>query len=275
VCSQISNIQLLKPVVLKVLALCAVLVFSERLFGQSITGYVFDEDSRNPIYGATVRAGKQLVNTSETGYFSFANVNNGDTIRISHISYMTYSLVPDGKSTAKVFLKKYPRALNSVVIIAPRNSKIDSINIRKSFSAVFNYKRPGLKDVFIEKNINQYRRPETPAQSFNSLISINLLELAALLSSNKSSQSDLRKTLLSDEEDRYVASRFSKEKIAFITKLKGDSLENFIGRYKPSVNSMKQMTEYDLIAFIRRSYAHFLKMNGGGLQSPLLLPVRQ
>ena len=243
---------------MKILVLLILVLFSDRLFAQNLTGYVFDEDTGKPIPSATVRAGLQIIITTQSGYFNLKSINAGDTITFSHISYKPYYFISSAETSQNVFIKINTTVLNSVVITGLHNYKMDSIRMRKEFSSAFNYKTPSWRDIFIAKSLNDHRGSQNIGNSFNSILSVNLLQVAALLSKNKTPISKLQKTLLKDEEDQYVARVLSKEKIASLTELKGDSLQTFINRFRPSVNAIKQMTEYELIIYIRKSYSEFL-----------------
>ncbi len=69
----------------------------------------------------------------------------------------------------------------------------------------------------------------------------------------------MQKQLLNDEEYNYVDHVFSKEKVQSLTSLKGDSLQNFMNEYRPSIKELKQMTDYQLILYIKKSYDTFNK----------------
>ena len=257
---------------MKIFVLLILVLFFERLSAQSLTGYLFDEDTKKPIPGATVRVGLQIAITTESGYFNLKRINAGDTVTVSHISYKPYYFISSAETFINVFMKINTTVLNSVVITGLHNYKMDSIMIRKEFSSAFNYKMPSWRDVFIAKPSNDYSRLQNTGNSFNSILGVNLLQFAALLSKNKTPISKLQKTLLKDEEDQYVARVFSKEKVASVTALKGDSLQTFINRFRPSINAIKQMTEYELIIYIRKSYSEFLSSDKDEHYQPLRIP---
>lgn len=39
----------------------------------------------------------------------------------------------------------------------------------------------------------------------------------------------------------------------------GDSLQNFMNAYRPSIEEVKQMTDYQLLLYIKKSYDEFIK----------------
>jgi hypothetical protein len=244
---------------MKILTLYLLFLFSDQLYAQSLSGYVFDEVTRKPIPGATVSAGSQISITTENGHFNLKDINLGTGIRVSHISYKTYYFSSNAEIGVRVFMKKNITVLNSVVILALGKYETDSIKIRNEFSSAFSYKKLTWKDLFITKSRNNYPRSQSQTNSYNSLIGINLLQFAALLSGNKAPILKLQKNLLKDEEENYVDKMFSEGKISAITSLNGDSLKSFIIRFRPSVNTARQLTEYEMIEYIKKSYSEYVQ----------------
>jgi len=56
--------------------------------------------------------------------------------------------------------------------------------------------------------------------------------------------------------------------VSSITNLKGDSLQNFMNQYHPEIKKVKKMSDYDMISYIKKSYAEYLK--SGSRQTALL-----
>ena len=44
-----------------------------------------------------------------------------------------------------------------------------------------------------------------------------------------------------------------------ITHLKGDSLQTFMDKYRPSVADAKTMTDYEVMLYIKKCYGEFIK----------------
>ena len=149
--------------------------------------------------------------------------------------------------------------LNEVNIKGMKNYKADSLNRRKEYASIFAYKGQNVMDAFINKS------PEPPKQysafqnSTSSIASINVLQVFGMLTKNKSSASKLKNALLKEEEYRFLDERFSREKIIAVTSLQGDSLEIFIDEYKPSAARAIEMNEYEMLMYIKTSYAEFRK----------------
>lgn len=170
-----------------------------------------------------------------------------------------------------IYMQSAPILLNNVVVKLKHDSKLDSIRLRKEFAAVFAYKRPSFKDMFI--TVDPYKfTPDDYIHAGNStasLVSVNLLSLVSLLS-NKSNDpaSKLQQALLKNEETEYVDRAFLKQKIKNLTNLKGDSLLNFMDNYRPTIKQARKMTDYEMIVYIKKSYDNFLKKYTAEKHSP-------
>jgi len=146
--------------------------------------------------------------------------------------------------------------LKEVTINGFRNYKQDSLNLRKDFARAFQYKPPGIKDIFIPKAaaFNSTPTPYYKAQnSTASIVSLDVLSLIGFLGRKKASLSKTQKTLLERENANYVNQFFSKEKVQGVTGLKGDSLQHFMQQYRPTTAQINKMTDYELLMYIKKS----------------------
>jgi hypothetical protein len=247
---------------MKITGLLLLLLLPLGIFAQNITGNVVDKNTGKPIAFATVSSSKYIVSTSADGKFSL-NVFPGDSIKISCIGYQKYSI---GIGVAipvllTIYLQQTSILLQNVLVRLKRNPKIDSIRLRKQFAEVFNYQQPKFKDLFITVDPYKYV-PYNYIDAPNStadIVSINLLSVIGYLERNKDHTSKLQRVLVKDEETEYVDRRFSKQKISTLTNLEGDSLIDFMADYRPEIKQVKKMSDYDLILYIRASYADFIK----------------
>ena len=239
------------------------MLLSFQLFAQRLNGVVKDKSTNLPIPNANVKTLYSTTFTSIIGQFNFGNVHIGDTLKISYIGYKPYYLVLNkiNTDTIHIYLEQIFILLKDVTIRGTNDYKMDSILNRKTFASVFGHKSSGLKDVFISKSPNAdipYSYNTAP-NSTASIMSVNLLSVISLLNKNRVPVSKLQKVLLKDEEDSYVYHVFSKPKISSATSLRGDSLSDFMDRYRPTIKELKKMTDYDLTLYIKKSYKEFIK----------------
>jgi hypothetical protein len=248
------------------------MLFPLGLLAQDIKGTVVDKESGKPVANATVSTTRLLTSTYSDGVFSLKGIYPGDTLTVKCIGYKPYKM-GIGLYTAKtitIYLQPTNILLQSVAIKAKHNPKSDSIRLRKQFAAVFEYKAPTFYDMFAKVDPYLYV-PYNYIQSTNglsTLVTVDVLSVISLLDKNKDHTSKLQKTLLNDEETAYVDRMFSKQKITNLTNLKGDSLLDFMDDYRPSEKQVKKMSDYDMVIYIKNSYAQFLKNYDVSERSP-------
>lgn len=232
------------------------------LFAQRLNGVVKDKFTNLPIQNVSIKTAQSVSFTSISGKFSLPKPPIGDTIKFSCIGYEPHYLVTYkiNNDTIVVYLEQYSILLKSATVTAKNGYKMDSLKRRKEFAAVFAYKAPALKDIFISKSAysNTPNNYISAPNSTASIVSINVLSVIGLLNKNKAPVSKLQKTLLKEEEDSYIDHQFSKRKVSTITSLKNDSLTEFMNRYRPSASALKKMTDYDLILYIKKYYQEFI-----------------
>lgn len=249
-------------------------LLSINLFAQRVKGIVIDKTTYLPVANAFIStpASKNISNAE--GKFVLANVKPGDTLRINSIGYKPFRLVISFLKfdTLRCYIVPDATVLSEVKIRARRNVRADSLRNRREFASVFAYRGSTIKDAFIARPADlDFGKPGNHINADKStatILSINLLSVIDMLNKNKAPQSKLQKILLKDEEDEYVDRFFSPEKVSSITNLKGDSLQNFMNQYHPEIKKVKKMSDYDMISYIKKSYAEYLK--SGSRQTALL-----
>lgn len=246
---------------MKYLAIALLLVVALRSSAQQVIGVVLDKNTRELIPHAAVKSANIIQVTNINGNFFLSNAKPTDTVRVTFMGYaVNYSLVGrHPKDTLKVYLAPTSNVLRDVLIRGQHDRKLDSLQNRREFASVFNYKAPAFYDVFNKVNPYAYQ-PDLhtgPPNGNAQILNVNMLEVIGLLSRKKQPEKKLQKQLVRDEKLNYVDERFTKKRIQSITKLQGDSLSNFIYLYRPSVGAVKQMTDYDMDVYIKRSYADY------------------
>jgi len=248
------------------------LAFSAGIYAQQISGRVLDKETKKPVVFATLATRYVTAFTSEDGEFSLRNLHRGDTITISSMGYKPYKMAvkTNNTDTLTIYLQQVSILLRDVSVRARHDQKLDSIRNRREFESAFNYHDPTIKDVFITKNPYAYI-PNNYIDATNStasIVSVNLLSVVSLLSKNKNTSSKLQQVLIKDEEGNYIDRVFSRKKIIAITNMHGDSLQDFMSEYRPSLPQAKKMTDYEMLLYIKTSYSDFIKNYDHAKQSP-------
>jgi hypothetical protein len=239
------------------------LFFTSPIFAQHINGLIIDFNSHLPISNVQIISKNETVLTDNEGRFSLAKIIVGDKLSFRMMGYETQEIVVLTAMINKIItfeLKSDVQFLSAITIMGKRNYQLDSLKLRKEFDKEFNYKSVGIKDMFITIDPNYIppmalRKPN----SISAIASINLLQILSLNSKNKIQRSKLKEVLLHDEEANYVDHIFSKSKVESITSLKGDSLKNFMQKYRPSAEAIKKMNDYEIVLYIKKQYKEFIK----------------
>jgi len=259
---------------LKLTSTVILMILSINLFAQRVKGIVIDKTTYLPVANAFINTPASKSISNAEGKFVLANVKPGDTLRITSIGYKPFKLIVSFLKfdTLRCYIEPAATVLSEVKIRARRNARADSLRNRREFASVFAYHSSTIKDAFIARPADlDFGKPSNHINADKStatILSINLLLVIDMLNKNRAPQSKLQKILLKDEEDEYVDRFFSPEKVSSITNLKGDSLQNFMNQYHPEIKKVKKMSDYDMISYIKKSYAEYLK-SGSRQTAPL------
>jgi hypothetical protein len=232
---------------------------------------VLDKTTRLPVANANVAGKAVIAFTAALGRLNLTVKGFGDTVNISYIGYKTYHWVAGfNKYADTVYLVQNLMMLNEVSIQNQRNFKLDSARIREQYARVFAYKGTQFTDIFIKRNFNEKNAPMgyNVGHNTSNLVSVDLLSVLALIGKNHTQTSTLQKALLRDEDQTYIDQLFSKQKVSSITALKGDSLKNFMVRYRPSISQAKKLNSYDMMLYIKKRYAEFVTIPAKDVASP-------
>jgi len=226
-----------------------------------VQGRVFDISKKTPLESVAVltSSGKGTL-TDSMGRFS-VYARETDTIYFSYV----------GKNTNKFLVKDIADPLNfdiSLHIVAnelpgvtvrTRNYLLDSIQNRKDYAKVFNFKRPTLS-VVTDRNYT----PGGVGAAFDLDAIINIFRFKY----NRRMES-LQKRLLQQEQDKYIDKRFSKWFITKLTGAKGATLDSFMMFYRPTYELLLQLNDLELGVYIQEAYKQFDRIRKGEMLPPM------
>ncbi|MEI6087569.1 MAG: hypothetical protein WCR66_08290 [Bacteroidota bacterium] len=214
-----------------------------------IKGRVFDISARRPLEAvAVISTSGKGTTTDSLGRYE---------IRVSIKDSIWFSMI--GKSTMKYPVDTISNNDNFDVMIhvrsfdlpevKVRNSyyKFDSIQNRKDYAKIFDFKKPGL------------RLSENPGYNPGGLtVGFDLDEIINLFRVKRNrSLASLQQRLLQQEEDKYINHRFSIAFVRKITKLNSPELEEFMKEYRPDYEMVQRMNELELGYFIEKNYEEY------------------
>lgn len=132
------------------------------------------------------------------------------------------------------------------VRIMPRNHKMDSLQNRKDYARVFDFRKPGL-------GTSLSVGPSGGA-------GLNITELANMFKFRQNRRMlSFQERLIREEEEKYIEYRFSRSLIIKLTGLRSPELDTFIRRYMPSVEFTRYATDYEFGQYIKEAHQHYLR----------------
>ena len=235
---------------MRILFIAIIMLACLNTYGQTINGMVTDKQTGLAISGALITSSKSTVISDLRGNFSIAIKEINDTIRVSMQGYTLYQ-ISNLIANAAIFiaLDKIPIALKEVKVSAKRDRLTDSLNNREMFAKSFNSSAPKFKDIVrVSQGLGV-----VPIAG----VTIVPSELVKAITYKHSREYKFKKTLINDEQYKYIDSRFNKGLVIAITRLQADSLSDFMEKYRPTINAIKKMTDYDIRVYIKKSLVEF------------------
>ncbi|UYQ93160.1 carboxypeptidase-like regulatory domain-containing protein [Chitinophaga horti] len=211
-----------------------------------ISGMIVDAESQAGLPSVSVWAvkGKYGAISNETGRF-FIQAMPGDTLEFTMVSYIKHDFVVPGISgTFNIPLKRQIFNLGGVAVRG-KNHRQDSLSMREEYGKYFDYRRPNAMDVL--KTL-----PSNPITALSYMIP----------NKDRKRKEAFGKQLQYWEKEKFVDYRYSPELVNRMTKLDGPELDTFMQRYRPSYQFLENGTEYDLLLFIKSSFAKYQQEKG-------------
>jgi hypothetical protein len=224
------------------------LLFSVPGWGQQfLTGKIYKRNSEETLLSVSIHniTGNRYDMSEEDGSYRI-QAAPGDHISFSSVGYradtitITASLLT---ASYPVYLDVRPQTLQAVRVGEFSNYQLDSMDRRKEYAWVYDHDntphiardRQGADGVGVTMNI--FRKTSTADKQ----------------------RIHLEKRLEKEEEDYYVDSRYNKDYVTKITHLKGDSLKQFMQRYRPSYDYCRKAANVDILVYINDSYKQYMK----------------
>jgi hypothetical protein len=214
---------------------------------QFLTGKVFKKNSTEFLISVSIHnITEQRYDLSEENGSYRIQAAPGDHIAFSSVGYMADTVtVTASLLTAEytVYLDVRAQTLQAVRVGQFSNYQLDSMDRRKEYAWVYDHDntphvakdRQGSDGVGVTLNI--FRNSGSAAHQ----------------------RKDLKKRLEKEEEEYYVDSRYNKDYVSRITHLKGDSLLQFMRRYRPSFDYCRKAANVDILVYISDSYKQYMK----------------
>jgi hypothetical protein len=225
----------------------AFLLFSCPGFAQHfLTGKVLKKDSKEFLVSVSIENKSQRRHdlSDERGTYRIQSAQ-GDVLIFSHVGYTSDTIVVDTSMQAgdyPVYLEPRAQTLKAVEVGSLSNYQLDSMARREEYSWVYGHGNPP--------------RLERKRSGDGVGVSLDIFRNA---SREDKDREKLKKRLMREEEDYYIDFRCSREYISRLTKLKGDSLQQFMMHFRPTYEYCRKAATVDILVFVNDSYKKFMK----------------
>ena len=169
----------------------------------------------------------------------------GDRVIFSHVGYKADTLI----ITTDMLSGDYPinlepkaQTLQAVRVGELNNYQLDSLARRQEYSWIYDHGE--------QKLVERERKGDG--------VGVNLAIFRHSSSIDKSREG-LKKRLIKEEQDDYIDYRYSRDYVAKLTHLQGDSLFRFMRDFRPSYDYCRKAATVDILVFINDSFKKFMK----------------
>jgi hypothetical protein len=212
---------------------------------QQLSGTVFDattDSTLQDVFIINLNTNQTTV-VSKTGRYSIPSAE-GNRIVFTAIGYAPDTL----KVEFHMFVTGYDISLKQnynllkTVIVTERDYQADSLERRNEYRDLLDNRPAGITG------------RNTPQSGFGIVLSPG-----SYFSGKAKQERELRRKLLYQEEMAYVDFRFSKNLVQRYTGLKGDSLQTFLLRFRPSYEFCRRSNQEDMINYINEKLKIYLR----------------
>ena len=227
-----------KTIVFAFFAICAFRVSAQQI---TIHGTVFNMYKTHPLDGVSVLCSCGTGTTTDSNGNYIIRLKQSDSLRFSYLGRATQFFpvsMMNETSGFDIALHVNPTVLNEVRI-APRNYHMDSLQNRKDYEKIFNYKKPGLEI--------------TEGANGNAGLDLDQIINMFRFQRNRRLKA-FQDRLIYDEENKFIDHRFTRYIVKKITGLDGDELTSFMIRYRPSHNFTQYASDYEFYDYIKLAF---------------------
>jgi CarboxypepD_reg-like domain len=212
----------------------------------TIRGTVFNMYRTRPLEAVSVISTSGRGTTTDSNGNYAIGVDEGDSLTFSYLGRSTMKFpVREMNHTSgfDIALHVNPTELNEVRV-APKNYHMDSLQNRKDYERIFDFRKPGIG--------------LTSPESGGLGVGLDLDELINMFRFNRTRRIlAFQRRLIEDEQDKYIDHRFNRSIVRKITHLEGDEIDTFMLRFRPSYNFTKSANDYDFYDYIKLAYLEY------------------
>jgi len=212
-----------------------------------LSGRIRLQSSNEILAGVTVsNRGLGQHNISDMGGNYRIAARPGDTLVFTSAGYLNDTLLVSQDMLAAeytVYLHEKVVALPAVKVTETNGYQLDSLHRHEDYAWLLDKKHP-------VKLWNEKRPGDGPGLSFSPI---------GYYSKGEVSKRRLKKRLKQEEEDYYIDYRFPRAKVSMLTGLRGDSLDMFMIRFRPTYRWCRTANTMDILLYINDKVVLFRK----------------
>ena len=205
---------------------------------QYLFGRVFKKSSQEILPGVSVQNfSSKKYNKSDLGGNYRIAATAGDTVIFSSAGYLPDTFFLSSSAPAdgyNILLIPNVVALPTVEIDELSKYEADSIERRKDYAFILDKKHP-------VKLMNEKRQEDAPGLNFSPI---------GYFSKGEKQKRKLRQRVIEEDEEEYINARFPRARVAFLSKLTGDSLNQFMLLYRPSYKFCRATDNQKMFLYI-------------------------
>ena len=210
-----------------------------------IQGSVYDSSRTYPLEAVSVlsTSGRGTI-TNASGFYQI-EVSEKDSIYFSYLGKPTvkFPIVKIINPAQFDLSLRVPVNVLREVKVMPRNYKLDSIQNRRDYEKIFDFRRPNIESM-------------TSIGPNGAGIDINELIRLFQFRKNKSTLR-FQQRLLQQERDKAIDHRFSKALVVRLTGLTGEEQQRFMLLFRPGYEFTLYASDYDFGEYIKLAFEKF------------------
>jgi len=214
---------------------------------QFLTGKVYRASSTETIMSVSIHnITQQRYELSEENGSYHIQAMPGDHISFSSVGFKADTVTVTASmltAAAPIYLEVRAQTLQAVRVGELSNYQLDSLDRRKEYAWVYDH-----------ENTPKVARDRQGADGVG--VTLNIFRNS---SSAAKQRTHLKDRLDKEEREYYVDFRYNKDYVGKITKLKGDSLTEFMRKYRPSYDYCRRAANVDILVYISDSYKQYMK----------------
>ena len=211
---------------------------------QFLTGKVRKKENLETLSSVSVYNQTQRMHklSDEEGNYRII-AQPGDIVIFSYVGYHADTIAVSAKNLGAEFpilLDLRPVSLQAVTVASLSNYQLDSLERRQIYSWIY----------------EQQPQPVIERQRQGDGVGVEL-NVIPHGSSEVRQRLQLKKRILREEQQHYVNFRFSVDYVSRLTHLEGDSLQQFMVRYRPTYDFCRKAANVDILVYINDSFKKF------------------